>query len=60
MHLVPLEPDRKWVVNKHMDYYIWNEMNDGLKHSTRIKLIRDEIGHRICVMNIYLKYTVIM
>ena len=30
VHLVPLEPDRKWVVNNHMDYYIWNEINNGL------------------------------
>ena len=30
VHLVPLEPDRKWVVNNRVDYHIWNEMNDGL------------------------------
>ena len=30
VHLVPLEPDRKWVVNNLVNYHIWNEMNDGL------------------------------
>ena len=30
VHLVPLEPDRKWIVNNRVDYHIWNEMNDGL------------------------------
>ena len=30
VHLVPLEPDQKWVVNNRVDYHMWNEMNDGL------------------------------
>ena len=30
VHLVPLEPDRTWVVNNRVDYHICNEMNDGL------------------------------
>ena len=30
VHLVPLEPDRKWVVNNLLYHHIWNEMNDGL------------------------------
>ena len=29
VHLVPVEPDHKWVVNNRVDYYVWNEMNDG-------------------------------
>ena len=30
VHLVPLEPERKWVVNNRVDYHVWNEINDGL------------------------------
>ena len=30
VHLVPLEPNQRWVVNSRIDYHIWNEMNDGL------------------------------
>ena len=30
VHLVPLEPDQKWIVNNRVDYHVWNEMNDGL------------------------------
>ena len=29
VHLVPFEPDRKWIVNNRVDYHVWNEMNDG-------------------------------
>ncbi|KAF8415030.1 hypothetical protein EV426DRAFT_579132 [Tirmania nivea] len=28
-HLIPLEPERKWIVNNRVDYHVWNEMNDG-------------------------------
>ena len=28
VHLVSLEPDWKWIVNNHVDYHVWNEMND--------------------------------
>ena len=27
-HLIPLEPERKWIVNNRVDYNVWNEMND--------------------------------
>ena len=60
MHLVPLEPDRKSVMNNGVDYHIWYKINHRLWHSARIKLITEEIGYRICVMNIYLKYIVFM
>ena len=30
VHLVPLEPNQRWVVNNRVDYHVWNEMNDGL------------------------------
>ena len=29
VHLVPFEPDWKCIVNNHIDYHVWNEMNDG-------------------------------
>jgi len=29
VHLIPLEPERNWIVNNHVDYHVWNEMNDG-------------------------------
>ena len=28
VHLIPLEPERKWIVNNRVDYNVWNEMND--------------------------------
>ena len=28
-HLMPLEPERKWIVNNRVDYNVWNEMHDG-------------------------------
>ena len=30
VHLVPLEPNQRWVVNNLVDYHIWNDMNDRL------------------------------
>jgi len=29
VHLIPLEPERNWIVNNRVDYHVWNEMNDG-------------------------------
>jgi len=29
VHLIPVEPERNWIVNNHVDYHVWNEMNDG-------------------------------
>ena len=28
VHLVPFEQDQKWIVNNHVDYHVWNKMND--------------------------------
>ena len=28
VHLIPLEPERNWIVNNRVDYHVWNEMND--------------------------------
>ena len=27
-HLIPLEPNRHWIVNNRVDYHVWNEVND--------------------------------
>jgi len=29
VHLIPLEPERNWIMNNHVEYHVWNEMNDG-------------------------------
>jgi len=29
VHLIPLEPERNWIVNNYVDYHVWNEMHDG-------------------------------
>jgi len=29
VHLIPPEPERNWIVNNHVDYHVWNEMNNG-------------------------------
>jgi len=26
--LIPVEPERNWIVNNRVDYHVWNEMND--------------------------------
>jgi len=28
VHLIPLEPERNFIVNNRVDYHVWNEMND--------------------------------
>jgi hypothetical protein len=28
VHLIPLEPNRHWIVNNRVDYHVWNEVND--------------------------------
>jgi len=28
IHLIPLEPERNWIVNNRVDYHVWNKMND--------------------------------
>ena len=30
LHLGLREPNQRWVMNKQVDYHIWNKMNDGL------------------------------
>ena len=27
-HLIPVEPEKNWIVNNRVDYHVWNEMND--------------------------------
>jgi len=29
VHLIPLEPERNWIGNNHVDYHVGNEMNDA-------------------------------
>jgi len=29
VHLIPVEPERNWIVNNHVDYHVWNKMNDA-------------------------------
>jgi len=41
-HLIPVEPERNWIVNNRVDYHVLNEMNDVRKHELNGRVRRRE------------------
>jgi hypothetical protein len=41
-HLIPVEPERNCIVNKRVDYHVWNEMNDVWEHELNGRVRRRE------------------
>ena len=29
VYLIPLEPERNWIMNNRINYHVWNKMHDG-------------------------------